>query len=208
MAAMAGNTAGMSADQAQRYDALMQRLERRFFPDTRAWVCGRADGETLEIAVGTGLNLPHYPDGVRLTGVDHNPAALDFARARARTLGRDVVLRQGDAASLPYPDAAFDTVVCTFVLCEVPDDAGAIREALRVLRPGGSLLLADHVVATNQFVRAGQHLLEALTIPASGEHFTRRPSAHLTGAGAEVVAGDRFLHGAIEQVHARKAATP
>ena len=204
MAAMAGTTAGMSAAQAERYDTLMQRLERRFFPDTREWVCGRADGDTLEIAIGTGLNLPHYPDGVRLTGLDHNAAALEFARARARHLGRDVVLRQGDAASLPCPDASFDTVVCTFVLCEVPDDAQAIREALRVLRPGGSLLLADHVVATNPLVRVGQHLLEALTIPLSGEHFTRRPSAQLPTSAAEVVAGDRFLHGVIERVHARK----
>lgn len=195
----------ISADQAARYDALMQRLERRFFPDTRAWVCGRARGDTLEIAVGTGLNLPHYPDGVRLTALDREPAVLDFAGRRARTLGREVRLDEGDAAALPFPDESFDTVVATFVLCEVADDAHAIREALRVLRPGGSLMLADHVVATNPLVRAGQHLLEALTIPLSGEHFTRRPSVHLAAAGAEVVRSDRFAYGAIERVQARRS---
>nr|WP_300149964.1 class I SAM-dependent methyltransferase [Propionicimonas sp.] len=196
----------ISADQAARYDALMQRLERRFFPDTRAWVCGRARGDTLEVAVGTGLNLPHYPDGIRLTALDREPAVLDFARRRAHTLGREVRLDEGDAAALPFPDESFDTVVATFVLCEVADDAHAIREALRVLRPGGSLVLADHVVATNPLVKVGQHLLEALTIPLSGEHFTRRPSTHVTAAGAEVVSSDRFTHGAIERLHAHKPA--
>lgn len=193
-------------DRAARYDALMQRLERRYFPDTRAWVCGRAAGDTLEIAVGTGLNLPHYPAGVRLTAVDRDPDVLAFARHRARAIGRDVHLGEADATALPYPGAAFDTVVATFVLCEVPDDALAIAEALRVLRPGGSLLLADHVASTRWVVRLGQHLLESLTVPLSGEHFTRRPSDHLPGQGAEVVAGDRFSWGAVERVHARKPA--
>jgi ubiquinone/menaquinone biosynthesis C-methylase UbiE len=196
----------ISADQAARYDALMQRLERRFFPDTRAWVCGRAGGDTLEVAVGTGLNLPHYPADVRLTALDRDPTVLAFARTRARALGLAVDLGEGDAAALPFPDESFDTVVATFVLCEVADDAHAVQEALRVLRPGGSLVLADHVVATNPLVKVGQHVLEALTIPLSGEHFTRRPSTHLVAAGAELVSSDRFAHGAIERLHAHKRA--
>ena len=206
MSGMAGSTARMSADDAARYDAMMLRLERRFFADTRSWVCRRARGDVLEIAVGTGLNLPYYPDRIRITGVDHNPEILDFARRRATTIGREISLGHGDAMALPFAQESFDTVVCTFALCEVPDDALAIEEALRVLRPGGSLLLADHVVATNPLVRAGQHLLETLTIRLSGEHFTRRPSVHLDARGAQVVASDRLTHGAIERVHARKLA--
>ncbi len=192
------------ASRAAQYDALMRRLERRFFPDTRAWVCGRASGDTLEVAVGTGLNLPHYPLEVRLTAVDRDPTVLAFAGARARDIGRSVQLGEADASDLPYPDASFDTVVATFMLCEVPDDRRAISEALRVLRPGGSLVLADHVVSTNRAVRIGQQLLEAITVPLAGEHFTRRPSGHLTGHGAQVVDIDRFSFGAVERVHARK----
>lgn len=206
MVAMASPTPHFSAESVARFDSTMLRLERRFFADTRSWICGRASGDVLEIAVGTGLNLPHYPDHVRLTGVDLSPETLDFARRRARELGREITLAQADAMALPYPAASFDSVVCTFALCEVPDDARAIGEALRVLRPGGSLLLADHVVATNPLVRAGQHLLETVTIRLSGEHFTRRPSAHLDPLRVEVVASDRFTYGAVERLHARKYA--
>lgn len=192
----------MSAEQAARFDAMMTRLERRFFPSARSWVCGRARGATLEVAVGTGLNLPHYPDDVQLTGIDLSPEMLDIAHRRAARLGRRVDLRTADALTLPFEDASFDTVSCTFALCEVPDDGAALTESLRVLRPGGRLLLADHVVSTQPLLRAGQHLLEWLTIPLSGEHFTRRPLLHLERLGAAVVESERSLHGAVELVHA------
>ena len=204
MSDMVGTTPRISAERAARFDSMMLRLERRFFSDTRNWICGRASGDVLEIAVGTGLNLPHYPDHVRLTGVDLNPDILDFARRRASVIGREISLGQADAMALPFPDESFDSVVCTFALCEVPDDAQAIGDAVRVLRPGGSLLLADHVVATNPLVKAGQHVLEAVTIRMSGEHFTRRPSVHLDAQGAQVVASDRLTYGAVERVHARR----
>lgn len=195
-------TPQVSAEQAARFDVMMTRLERRFFPGAREWVCERAHGATLEVAVGTGLNLPHYPDGVRLTGIDLNPEMLAVAGHRAAGLGRSVDLHTADAMALPFPNATFDTVACTFALCEVPDDGLALAESLRVLRPGGSLLLADHVVSTQPILRAGQHLLEWLTIPLSGEHFTRRPILHLDGLGAAVVESERRLHGAVELVHA------
>ena len=81
MGDMAGTAPRVSAEQAARFDSMMLRLERRFFPDTRQWVCGRAVGDVLEIAVGTGLNLPHYPPGVRLTGIELRPATVTPAPA-------------------------------------------------------------------------------------------------------------------------------
>ena len=195
----------MTPEQAARFDAMMTRLERRFFADTRPWVCGRAHGETLEIAIGTGLNLAHYPQSVRLTGVDLSRAMLDLAQVRAAEQGRTVQLHVGDATRLPFADASFDSVVCTFALCEVPDDGAVLAEAMRVLRPGGSVLLADHVVATNPLVKVAQHALERITVPLAGERFTRRPSLHLERLGAPIVAAERFAAGAIERVHARRS---
>src|SRR5438046_1176783 len=118
---------------ARGYDKQITWSERRFFPDTRRWICSRAAGEVLEVAIGTGLNLPHYPDGIRLTGVDLSPAMLAIARDRAAQLGRHVELHTGDAQALDFPDNAFDTVVCTLSLCAIPDDRRAVEEMVRVL---------------------------------------------------------------------------
>src|SRR5205823_10765522 len=129
---------------APGYDRAMRFFDRWQFGGGRQWVCSRASGETLEVAVGTGLNLPFYPAKVRLTGVDLSPAMLDLARGRAAEVGREIDLREADAQALPFPDASFDTVVCTLSLCTVPDERVAIGEMWRVLRPGGQLLLLDH----------------------------------------------------------------
>jgi methyltransferase family protein len=96
--------------EAGNYDRNVKLPERLLFAGGREWVCARAEGEVLEIAVGTGLNLPHYPDGVRLTGIEFVPAMLDIARRRAGELGRPVELRLGDAQALEFEDATFDTV--------------------------------------------------------------------------------------------------
>ena len=95
-----------------------------------------------------GRNLSFYPDGARLTGVDWSPAMLGIARERAAALGRDADLRQGDAQALEFPDGSFDTVLCALGLCAIPDDRRAVTEMARVLRPGGRLLLVDHVAAS------------------------------------------------------------
>ncbi len=193
-------------EDAARFDRVMAKLERRFFPDARSWVCSRAQGETLEIAIGTGLNLPHYPAEVALTGIDRDAGMLVLAADRARRSGRGLATQVADALQLPFHAASFDTVVCTFALCEVTAVTPALCEFARVLRPHGTLLLADHVVATHRGVRLGQRLLEALTIPLSGEHFTRRPLNHLAEAGLEPVEVLRRAHGAVEYVAARNSA--
>jgi ubiquinone/menaquinone biosynthesis C-methylase UbiE len=112
--------------QAPRYDRQIQFWERIQFAGGREWVCSRATGEVLEVAVGTGRNFPYYPVDSTLTGVDLSSAMLAIARRRAAQLGRSVDLREADAEALPFPDDTFDTVVCTLSLCGIPDDRAAI----------------------------------------------------------------------------------
>jgi ubiquinone/menaquinone biosynthesis C-methylase UbiE len=107
---------------APQYDRKMSACERLLFPGSRAWACARAAGDVLEAGIGTGLNLPHYPAGVRVTGIDLSPAMLAVARDRARALGVSADLREASADARPFPDASFDTVVCTLALCTIPDD--------------------------------------------------------------------------------------
>lgn len=192
---------------AARYDPSMRFLDRTLFRDTRAWVCGQAAGDVLEVAVGTGLNLEHYPAGTRLAGIDLSPAMLALARARAVDLGRDVELRVGDAEHLDVGDAAVDTVVCTFSLCGIPDAERAVREMARVLRPGGRLLLADHVASTNPLLRGVQRLAELVSVPAAGEHFRRRPLPLVQAAGLVVERRERFAAGVVERLVAARPGT-
>jgi ubiquinone/menaquinone biosynthesis C-methylase UbiE len=130
---------------APRYDAGSDRMERLTIGDSREWIASRARGRTLEVAIGTARNLRFYPDTVELTGIDLSPGMLAVTRRSAGELGRAIELHEGDAARLPFPDRSFDTVVCTLAVCSVPDRNAAIAEMYRVLRPGGRLLLLDHL---------------------------------------------------------------
>ena len=185
------------------YDRQMGRMDRWLFRDTREWICRQATGEVLEVAIGTGLNLACYPSDVRLTGVELSPGMLEVARWRADELCRGVDLRLGDAEALDLADGSFDTVVCTFSLCAIPDHHRALAEMIRVLRPGGRLLLADHVASSSPVLRAGQ-LLELATVPIGGEHFLRRPYDDVRAAGLTIERRDRFARGLVERLAARK----
>ncbi|MCM1966322.1 methyltransferase domain-containing protein [Streptomyces sp. G1] len=191
-------------DHARSYDRQMRFFERTLFGESRSWVCSRATGEVLEVAIGTGLNLPLYPPGVRLTGIEWSPQMLALARRRADELGLVADLREGDAQALPFPDASFDSVVCTLGLCAIPDEQRAIAEMSRVLKPGGRLLLLDHVPSTVWPLRALQWLMELLTVPLGGEHLLRRPLQGVQGVGLEVERHDRFKLGVVERLAARK----
>ena len=112
---------------APSYDRQMALFERMLLSDGRAWVGRHARGRVLEVAVGTGLSLPHYPADVTLTGVEVSPRMLALARQRAADLGRDVDLREGDAEHLPFGDGAFDTVVCALGGAPSPTPGGRSR---------------------------------------------------------------------------------
>jgi len=189
---------------APRYDRGMAFFERLQFGGGREWVCSRATGRTLEVAVGTGLNLPFYASEVTLTGVDLSPAMVALARKRATALGRDVELREGDAEALPFADASFDTVVCVLSLCTIPDPAKALAEMARVLRPGGRLLLLDHIGSDRRPVLALQRFLERFTA-RNGEYQTRRQLPLLGPAGFTVTESERLKLGSVERVAAVKA---
>jgi ubiquinone/menaquinone biosynthesis C-methylase UbiE len=189
---------------APHYDREMGFFEWLLFRDARAWVCSQAEGETLEIAIGTGLNLPHYRTGVSVTGVELSPAMLERARARAAELGFEADLRLGDATALEFPERSFDTVVCTFSLCSIPDDAAAVAEAWRVLRPGGRFVLAEHVRSTRPRIRAGQKLIDPLFVRFAADHLMREPLHHLQRQGFEIERVERYSLGIVERIAAQK----
>jgi ubiquinone/menaquinone biosynthesis C-methylase UbiE len=190
--------------EAPRYDRQISFFERLLFAGGREWVCSRADGDVLELAAGTGRNLPHYPDGIRLTTIELSPEMLAIAKQRAQELGSDADLRLGDAQALKFQNESFDTVVITLGLCTIPDPRQAIGEAHRVLRPGGTLLLLEHVRSPRLPVRTVQRLLDPLAVRFAADHLMREPLEHLGAEGFEVERVERAKWGIVERVMARK----
>jgi ubiquinone/menaquinone biosynthesis C-methylase UbiE len=191
---------------AASYDKQIAVFEKIQFGGGREWIGERAHGRVLEVAVGTGRSLPHYPAGATVTGIELSPAMLAIARQRAADIGRDVDFQGGDAQHLPFDDAAFDTVVCALALCSIPDPAAAIGEMKRALASGGRLLLLDHIGSTWPPIYAAQRLVEQLTIRAAGEHFTRRQLPLVLAAGFQIVETERLKAGTVERIHAIKPA--
>jgi len=193
------------AKEAPRYDREVDLVERWLFgTEHRGWACSQGTGATLEVAIGTGLNLPHYPADVRLVGIDLSPDMLALARKRADELGRSIRLMEGDAQDLPFADRSFDTVVCTYALCGVPDDARAVSEMSRVLRPGGRLILVDHIRSSVAPIFWLQRVYDFIRRRTKGEYQTRRPSAHVMAGEFRIQARDRLRAGIVERLVAVK----
>jgi len=188
---------------AERYDRAEAWERRLFGADARA-IVQQAHGEVLEIAVGTGRNLALYRGGAKVTGIELSDAMLERARRRATEIGLDATLVQGDAQDLPFADASFDTVVCTFSLCTIPDERKALAEARRVLRPGGALLLVEHVRSPNPLVRAIEHVADPIMRRIAGDHLLRDPLDHLDDAGFTIERVERSRWGLLERIHARR----
>jgi ubiquinone/menaquinone biosynthesis C-methylase UbiE len=191
---------------ADRYDRSAEFCERLIRVEAgRRWLGSRASGDTLEIGVGTGLNILHYRPEVRLTGMDLSARMLALARRRAEDLGRAVDLVVGDAQAMAFPDRSFDTVVFGLCLCSIPDDRRAVEEGARVLKPGGRMLLLEHVASPNALVRAGQRLLEPLAVRFQADHLTREPLDHVRARGLVIEEVHRWAWGIMERVEARKS---
>ncbi|MFO1462959.1 MAG: class I SAM-dependent methyltransferase [bacterium] len=146
---------------------------RYLFPRIVEFACGQESvsalrrellapvrGEVLEIGFGTGLNLPHYPKGVRRLAVfDPNPGMLAMAQARIKRSFLPLEIHPFTGNSLAFADRSFDAVVSTFTLCSVADLAATLAELRRVLRPEGRLYFLEHGLSRDPKVQAWQHRL-------------------------------------------------
>ncbi len=158
----------------------------------------QAQGRVLEVGMGTGRNLPFY-DRQRVSlvvGVDPAMQMHRLAQRRSRQAGIAVELMGLSAEHLPATDASFDTVVCTYTLCSIPDPLQALREMRRVLVPGGRLLFCEHGRAPDETVRRWQDRLQPLWGPlAGGCHLGRDVPALLEAAGFAATMQSAYLAG-------------
>jgi SAM-dependent methyltransferase len=155
-------------------------------------------GRVLELGAGTGLSFPHYPPAVEhLLAVEPEPTMRANAAKAAREVALEIELVDGTADALPAPDASVDAVVVSQVLCSVPDQAHALAELRRVLRPGGELRFYEHVLSPSEAGRRLQRALDATvwTRAMGGCHLARDTEAAITAAGFAIRDVRRFRIG-------------
>jgi ubiquinone/menaquinone biosynthesis C-methylase UbiE len=191
---------------APLYDKMDALAERRYRAwRERLWSLVRGP-RVLEVGVGTGKNLPHHPSGVAITAIDLSPKMLERARRRARTLGAELDLREGDVQALEFADDSFDEVVGTFVFCSVPDPVLGLGEVRRVLSPGGRLLLVEHVRAANVLAGRLQDLANPLSVRMTGVNINRRTASNVERAGFTLERDEALgMRGVFRLMVARKA---
>ncbi|MBT9531525.1 MAG: class I SAM-dependent methyltransferase, partial [Pseudomonas sp.] len=137
---------------------------------TRAQIVPQAEGRVLEIGIGSGLNLSFYdPAKVSvIVGVDPSAAMQKLAQQRAAQISIPVEMIALELGQIQAADASFDSIVCTFTLCTIPDAMAALQEMRRVLKPGGKLLFSEHGLAPDLPVVRWQNRLTPLWKPFSG----------------------------------------
>lgn len=171
---------------ASLYDRATQPLDQ-MLDEQRRQLLAHAHGRVLDIAVGTGKNLPFYPAECQLWGVDLAAGMLQRAQQRALLFGREIALVQGDAASLPYPDASFDTIVCTLGGCIFPDPIRTFQEFRRVCRATGRLLFLEHVRPPQPLLSLLADALTPISARVVGCHPNRPTVQYLQDAGLKLV---------------------
>lgn len=160
---------------APYFDGLEGFLEGLLFRRLRKRLWAQAAGaHILEVGVGTGKNFPFYPEDARITGIDFSPKMLEMARRKQQRKQVAVDLALMDVQYLDYADNSFDTVIASFVFCSVPKPRKGLKELYRVCKPGGQVLLLEHVLSSNKVVAMLMNLLNPLVFNVLGANINRQ----------------------------------
>ncbi len=164
-------------------------------------------GPMLELGIGTGRSLRYYPSGAQSVAIDLSTRMLARARIRAARLEVPVDLRVGDVEALPFPDASFETVLATCLFCSVPDPVKGLSEARRVLKPGGQLLLLEHVRSRRPVLGRLMGWLDPLVVRIWGAHIARDTVANVRSAGFVDMDVEDLALDIVKRIVATKAPT-
>jgi ubiquinone/menaquinone biosynthesis C-methylase UbiE len=207
--------AKMAADQIQKaYDEIAEQYEKKTWFDQhilgvarlRKKLLAKASGKILDVACGTGLNLPFFKDNSDITAVDLSPNMLESARANAIKNGLSANFAVMDAETLEFPDESFDTVVSALSTCTFPNPVKALQEMKRVCRPNGLILLLEHGhssipwLANYQDRHEYQHYEDH-----AGCRWNQDPLDLVRSAGIKVIENKRAIFGMFHAIQATPA---
>ncbi len=160
----------------------------------------------LEVGVGTGKNIPYWPPEIQFTAIDLTPGMVARARQRAAKLRVEAEIMEGDAQSLQFLDDSFDAAAATFVFCSVPDPVLGLHELARVVRPGGSIFLMEHVRSTDPLMGKLMDIVNPIVRNLMGPNINRDTVANVKRANLEISnVEDLDRSGIFKFIHARNS---
>ncbi len=162
--------------------------ETVMFKKWRKRILEQPKGKVLEIGVGTGKNLCYYNyKQVDLTAIDISPGMLKQAESLAKKKNYPLTFKLSSAQKLPFENNTFDYIVCTFVLCSVPEPVGALTEMNRVLKPKGKVIFLEHVLSKNRILAFIENLFNPLTTRMMGVNINRNTPENIKKSGLKLI---------------------
>ncbi len=175
------------------YDILQAGTEKKFIPwRQELWEKVKGD-KILEVGVGTGKNIPFYPDNTDITSIDLSEKMIERAIKAAKEKSKKVNFIQADIQNLPFEDNTFDSVVSTFVFCSVPNPVLGLKEVKRVLKPGGKFLLLEHVLSEKPVLRLIMEIMNPLMSWLSGANMNRKTLENIKAAGFDNIKSEKLF---------------
>jgi ubiquinone/menaquinone biosynthesis C-methylase UbiE len=173
------------------YDLLAGRAERAGIAERRHDLLAGLEGDVVEIGAGTGASLPHYELARRVVAIEPDASMAKRLPHRLEEAKVPVEVVTARAEKLPFPDESFDAAVAAFVLCSVDDPQAVLAEARRVLRPGGKLVLLEHVRGDGRTGRWQDRITPLHSKMAGNCHLNRDTRAIVEAAGFDATAVER-----------------
>ena len=163
-------------------------------------------GLVLDVGFGTGLSVPYYPADVRVVGIDISPKMLEVGKRFAKEQGRHADVLVMDAERLALPDHVFDSVAFNLCLCTIPNPEVAVREGVRVAKPGAAMVFLEHVRSHLLPVALLEEAVNPAMVALQADHFTRRTAEVVGRSGVEVLSIDRWFAGVFTLIVGRAPA--
>ncbi len=190
---------------APYFEGMEAVMEGLFFKNWRKRLWAKVEGHhILEVGVGTGKNFDYYPKDARITAIDFSEQMLKQAAHKRDRKNINVDLELMDIQSLCFADNSFDTVICSFVFCSVPSAVKGLKEVYRVCKPGGQVLLLEHVLSSNPVIAAVMNLLNPVVVRLFGANINRNTVKNVKACAFTSVHVDEHSGDIIKLIEAGK----